>query len=131
MGISKLEQRAKIINYLYSFELFDKSIDSVAAFESGDFDDREIKIIENIAKNYDKFKANIIKIIKVKWSWERIAPYLRAILIFGSFDFLINPKNLVINELVVLTKAYAPDDSYKFINGILNTMGDYYEKIKK
>lgn len=130
MKTSKLKSRAKIINYFYHFELFNKPIDNIKAFESGDFSDKEMKIIENIATNYVKFKTLILKFNKTKWTWERINPYVRAVLIYGTFDFILHDKKLVINELIILTKAYAPDDSYKLVNGILNEVGKYYEKIK-
>lgn len=128
---SEILQSERIIKYLYKFELMNEVVTSVDAFESGDYDSQEIKMIEAISKNYDKYKILITKFISSKWSWERLAPLLRAILICGAFKVSIRDRALVIDVIIDITKEYIPDDSYKFVNSVLDQIGDYYDKIKK
>lgn len=127
---SKLEQRAKIINFIYKFELFEQEIDVKEAFESGEFSPEEIKIIEIIQRNYFPLKRTISSFFRESWSWERVSPLEKAILLFGAFELNVHDHALVINELVIITKGYVPGESYKFINGVLQKIGDYYDKIK-
>lgn len=127
---SLLEKRANIISYIYGFELMGSPFSADQAFESGDFDAKDLKTIEAIAKNYDKFSKVVKQFLKGSWSWERIAPLERAILIYGAFELVVKDKALVINELITITKGFIPGDSYKFINAILENIGAYYDKIK-
>ena len=125
-----IEKASKIIEYIYTSELMGTPLSSAQAFESGDFDNQEIKKIDKIAEKYEQFKKLIQKYLKGTWSWERIAPLERAILIYGAFELMFKDKGTVTNGLVILTKGYIPGDSFKFINAILDKMGDYYESIK-
>lgn len=131
MKKSLLEKRAAVVSYIYGFELMGSKLSSVKAFESGDFETRELKSIEAIEKNYDKLLRTVKQFIKKdSWQWERIAPLERAILIYGAFELIINDKALVINELVTIAQGFIPGDSYKFINAILENIGAYYEQVK-
>lgn len=127
---SRLILKSNIVNYIYKFELMKEELSNVEAFEKGGFSDNELKKIEAIAKNYDKFKALIVKHIVDGWSWTRLAPLERAILIYGAFELSFIPKALVINEMVILTQGYIPGDSYKFINSILEKIGAHFEQLK-
>ena len=127
---SKLISRSNVINYIYKFELMDEEFNNVDAFEKGNFTEEEMKKIEILEKNYKRYKSLVNKHIIDGWSWSRLAPLERAILIYGSFELSYMPKALVINEMVILTQAFIPGDSYKFINSILQRVGEYFEKIK-
>ena len=87
-------------------------------------------MIDSIGSKYLKFKAIIIKFLKSSWKWERINPLEKAILLYGVFEMTFQDYPLVINEMIVLTKAYIPGDTYKLVNGILEKVGLYYEKMK-
>lgn len=126
-----IEKASKIIEYIYTSELMGTPLNSAQAFESGDFDNQEIKKIEKITEKYDQFKKLIQKYLKGTWTWDRIAPLERAILIYGAFELMFRDKGIVNNGLVILAKGYIPGDSYKFINAILDNIGDYYESIKR
>lgn len=125
-----LEKAAKIIEYIYTSEIMGNELNSIDAFELGDFDKKDIQIIEMIASKYPQFKKLIEKFIKQSWTWERLAPLERAILLYGAFELNIKEKGHVINGMVMITKAYIPGDSYKFINAILEKIGGYYDEIK-
>lgn len=122
--------RENVIGYIYSQEVQDEKLSSISAFESGEYTEIEIKYIEKIANNYEIFKKLIVQFIDKTWTWNRLTSLNRAILIYGAFELSFNDKPLVIDVLVRYAKEYAPDSSYKFINSILDKIGNYYEKIK-
>lgn len=128
--LSKLEERANIVKYIYQYEVFNKSLEAKEAFESGEYSDKEIDTIEKIAKAYPKLKSLISKFFRSDWKWNRIAPLERAILLLGSYEMIGSDNALIINEMVILTKGYVPGDSYKFVNSVLDKVGGFYDKIK-
>ncbi len=123
--------RENIIGYIYSYELFDKNLNSDEAFENGYLSEKEIKCIDMISKNYHIFRKVINIFTKENWKWGRISAINRAILIYGAFELSFNDKPLVIDVLIKYSKEFVPDNSYKFINSILDKAGDYFEKMKK
>ena len=128
--LNKNKTREKIIGYLFACELLNKKLDPINAFELWEFTNNELKIIEKIAQNYLVFKKLILSYSKKTWPWERISPLNRATLLFGTFEMSFTNKAIVIDSLVKYIKRYSPDDSYKYINSILDKIGIYYEKIK-
>ena len=126
----RMKMRENIIGYFYSSELMNEIPNSTTAFEVGDFTRREMNIIESICSKYPRLKKLILKYTKESWSWERIAPLNRALLIYGAYEIYFTDKALIIDVMVTLAKQYSPDDSYKFINSILDKIGDFYAEIK-
>ena len=127
---NKNKIREKIIGYIFSYELLNKKLDSIDAFELWDFGGAELKIIDKIAKNYVVFKKLILSFSKKSWTWKRISPLNRSTLLYGTFEMTFEKKPIVIDALVKYIKEYSPDDSYKYINSILEKIGTYYEEIK-
>lgn len=127
----KNELRENVIGYIYSNLVMNNKIDMTNAFESGEYTEKEINIITDIEKKQESFIKLIQKFTKSDWSWERITPLNKAILIYGSYEMLFNDKALVIDVLVDYSKEFSPDDTYKFINSVLDKVGDYYEKNKR
>ena len=126
---SKVKKQEEIIQYLYKYELLNKEIDTIDAFENYDFNKSQLKQIEQIKKLYPKLKAMIVKNLN-NWKWERIAPLERSILLFGAFEMMFKSKALVINGMVMISKGFIDDEKHKFINGILENIGRDYERIK-
>lgn len=126
----KITLRENVIGYIYSHELLSRELNDIDAYESGMYTELEIKYIKGIAKNYEMLKKLILKFTKDNWTWARMAVLTRSILIYGAFELQFNEKPLVIDVLVQYAKNFAPDDSYKFINSILDKVGKYYETIK-
>ncbi len=126
---SKVKKQEEIIQYLYKYELLNKEIDTIDAFENYDFNKSQLKQIEQIKKLYPKLKAMIVKNLN-NWKWERIAPLERSILLFGAFEMMFKSKALVINGMVMISKGFIDDEKHKFINAILENIGRDYERIK-
>ena len=126
MHKSKLKMRSEIIEYIYSHLVLEKKLSSTTAFESGNFLPSQVKIIDHISINFDKYKITVEQFLKHNWLWERIDYLEQAILIYGTYELEFQDKALVINELVDITKAYIPGHKYKFINAILEKVGTLY-----
>ena len=56
------------------------------------------------------------------WDIERISTCTKLIMRYGSWELLHTntDSKIVINEAIELTKCFAEDDAYRFINGILD-----------
>jgi len=71
-------------------------------------------------------KIAIDKAIKTNvknWDFERISKVDLAILRLGAYTLLFQkdvPPSVVIDEAVEIAKEYSADDSFKFVNGVLD-----------
>lgn len=106
-----------IKNYLDDDKTFNRNPDEYDAC---------VEMIESTIKNYDEYCIKISPALKTGWTIERITKLELAILLIAlhEADIKSNEKQIIINEAVELTKKYCDDDSYKFINGVLNTVID-------
>lgn len=79
-------------------------------------------LIMSIASQIEKYKAEVAKYLRSGWSIERLSKMELAILLVGCYELLETDqgKEVIINEAVELSKKYCDEDSYKFINGLLN-----------
>lgn len=75
--------------------------------------------IEHIAEIDDKIKAHL----SPTWSMERINKVTLAVLRTSIYELVyqksVEPK-IVIDEAINISKNYGSDDSYKFINAVLD-----------
>ncbi|AWX69683.1 transcription antitermination factor NusB [[Mycoplasma] anseris] len=126
--LKKYEKRTKLINIIYSYELFDQKIEINEIFENQDLNADEIFALENISKNYDNFKNIIIKTLSNEWTYERVLPYVRSVLIYGLFELMFNKPKVVINELINITKIFVPGNHYKFVNKVLDILAQVVNK---
>ena len=54
---------------------------------------------------------------------EQLDPVERAVLMLGSYELMFCPDvpwKVIVNEAVNLTKVFGAEDSYKYINGVLD-----------
>ena len=81
-----------------------------------------IQLIENVHKNKDNYIQVIEKQLKKGWSFNRLNKMEAAILLVSTSELLDSDldKSIIINEAVINAKEYCDEDSYKFINGVLN-----------
>ncbi|NLB11735.1 transcription antitermination protein NusB, partial [bacterium] len=117
-----------ICTYQYLFymiandeQTLDAIIDSVFGFEEPKYVDPFIRegflaIITYYLEAIDKLEPLLIN-----WRFERLDLIEQAILILGyiEYKYLEIPKPVMINICVKLAQKYANDESYKFINAIL------------
>lgn len=82
-------------------------------------------LVENTLGNFRDYQVLIKQNLKPGWTIKRLSKMELAIMLIGVCEIVTNttPKTVVINEAVNIAKKYCDDDSYKFINGVLNQIG--------
>jgi len=124
MGLRR-KTRIQILKVIYSNEI--NPIDEnkwTNLFEKKNIDrDFAIKIIENCDKNKEIIleKINSISSIDAK----KLSLVEKSILIIAFTEILFFddiPLKVTINEAIELAKTYGSNESYKFINGVLDKL---------
>lgn len=77
--------------------------------------------------NNETLLINIIQHnLKRNWLFDRLFNIDKAILIYSIYELLFNKEKyffkIIISQVVNFTKVYSEENSYKFINGILNSV---------
>ena len=72
-------------------------------------------------KNADSSIKDISSYLK-DWSFERLNYLEQAILLsaYTQYKYMEQPKKIAINVAIDLAKKYCDENSYKFINGVLD-----------
>lgn len=76
--------------------------------------------IENVGAVDEKIKAHL-----KNWSFERLNKVTLAILRMSVYSLLYTKditSSIIIDEAVDIAKNYGPDDSYKFVNAVLDNI---------
>ena len=94
-------------------------------------DEKDVQNFANtLVKGVEEKKLEIDKLLTefaFNWNLSRMSVIDRTILRLGSFEILFLkeiPPAVSINEAIELAKIFGTDDSFKFINGILNRVKD-------
>tara|TARA_A100001015_G_scaffold319799_1_gene443920 strand:+ start:296 stop:721 length:426 start_codon:yes stop_codon:yes gene_type:complete len=79
-----------------------------------------ITLSETVVNHLDMIDS-VIESLAIEWNLERIHLIDKALLRLGiaEIKFIETPFQVVMNEIIELSKEYSTDDSPKFINGIL------------
>jgi len=97
--------------------------------------DEELKtfarfIIAGAVENMDSVDSAIRKHLQ-NWSFERLKKVDLAILRMGAYSLLYQtdiPAQITIDEAIEIAKEYGSEDSYRFINGVLDGIWKAAEK---
>ncbi|WP_338969200.1 transcription antitermination factor NusB [Spiroplasma endosymbiont of Labia minor] len=121
--------RLQRIKYLYRFFLLkiDKNVAKQEVIDNFQIifkNEIEINSMLNLIDNIDELVEKIIKQLKGDWSWERINPIKKAILINGAYEILMLeiPRAITTNEAMEIARIYIPGEDIKFINGCLDNL---------
>lgn len=122
--------REKAIIGIYQYLLVDNSIEDISQFlneEETLVKNEETMnfakwLIETTIHNFDSYKALIGKYLKKGWTFDRIGKMEQAILLIATCEILESDldERIIINEAVINAKEFCDEDSYRFINGVLN-----------
>lgn len=122
--------REKAVIATYQKLLVDTSEEEITEYLNSDKDlcaDRNdydycLLMITSILNNIGKYQDEVAKHLKKNWSVDRLSKIELAILIVACYELLETDQSreIIINEAVELSKKYCDNDSYKFINGLLN-----------
>lgn len=118
------------ISIIYSWQLFNQNID-IEEIKKKYFELTidQLKLLNFIQKNYSFLKKVISLQLKSNWSWERILPLIRSILLVGAAELFFIPKRIVFNESIEITKIFSVtgDNEFCFVNAVLQKIYNYYE----
>ena len=118
------EYREKVIFTIYQSLLLHK--DLMLCYENGFEDDEDEfsrKIIEDVYANKDTYIGEISEHL-VRWSFDRLNLVEQAILLetVSEMKLKLNDRAVIIDEAVIFAKTYCDDESYKYINGVLDNI---------
>lgn len=129
MGIRR---KARILAFqtIYSWDINNDTIDDLLQFSWKKEEINEevanfarllaVGTIENLTEVDELIKNNIRN-----WEFERLAKVDLAILRTSVFEMKFQddvPPGVTINEAIEIAKSFGADDSYKFINGVLDNI---------
>jgi len=130
---SKLHELIMICIYQYLFYLriedkpeIDSIIKSVFNSSPSDIDSFAKKVILETIRNMQK-AVDDISLYLVKFKFERLGLIEQAILVLAYVEmkFLDIPPQIAINIAVKLTQKYSDDESYKYVNAVLQKVADH------
>ena len=105
----------KTIGEILDFDWLEKKADHISLEFAG-------HLIEGTMKERDFIDAAITRQLE-HWDLKRVSYIDRAILRFSTFSLFFQrdvPDTVVINEAIDLAKMFGTDDSYRFVNGVLD-----------
>ncbi len=105
----------KTIGEILDFDWLEKEADHISLEFAG-------HLIEGTMKERDFIDAAITRQLE-HWDLKRVSYIDRAILRFSTFSLFFQrdvPDTVVINEAIDLAKMFSTDDSYRFVNGVLD-----------
>ena len=123
------QARMAVVSLLYAFDLGNGAI---ADHSDEILEEKKIRnkqkdfamtLFEGVMDNLEKIDAGVIKHLK-DWDFERLGAIERATLRLGCYEILYNDLDdaVIINEAIEITKAFAAEQSPKFINGVLDAI---------
>ena len=133
--MARRKSRILAFQALYSWEMGNKDLDSLLEFSwiegeklentsENDFQFSRMLVlgtIENLEEIDNVIKNNLNK----SWDFERVNKIDLAILRLSIYSLLyqkdIHPS-IVIDEAIDISKEFGPDDSFKFVNALLDNI---------
>ena len=112
--LNRHEYREKIVFSLYQHLLLHKSLYDCFAnnFEEDEINDYVRLIRDDILINKDNYIAERLNLVEQAILLETVSELKQK----------LNDEAVVIDEAVILAKEYCDDESYKFINGVLDNI---------
>ena len=118
-----------VVSLLYAYDLGNGSI---ADFSDEILEEKKIRnkqrdfaltLFDGVMENLERVDKAIIKHLK-DWDFERLGSIERATLRLGAYEILFSELDsaVVINEAIEVAKAFATEQSPKFINGVLDAI---------
>ena len=125
---NKLQEKVVICIYQYLFYYqsdikpsISEIIESVFECSVKECDPFVKKVFKDTIKYADESVKDISAYL-TDWTFDRLNLLEQAILLsaYTQFKYMKQPKQVVINVAVELTKKYCDETSYKFVNGVLD-----------
>jgi N utilization substance protein B len=133
--LSRRKGRILAFQALYSWDVGGVPADQLVDFtwtenENGESADSESKtfarlLITGAIEHIEEIDSQIKAHLSAKWDFDRLNRVTLAILRMSVYSLLFQkdmPSTIVIDEAIDIAKEYGPDDSFKFINALLDTI---------
>lgn len=90
-------------------------------------------ITQGVYEDFSKIDSLLHGYLKETWTLDRLAIIDRTILRIAVYELLegAEPPGVILNEAVEIAKTYSSMESSRFINGILASMVNELDKIRK
>ncbi len=127
--------RSNAVSIVYNFLMTNKTMDAI--IEDNEFsttvsdfitklelDDELLDACYRIEERIDIYIPVINSRLKGNWRFDRLGKMEQAILLFALAELEqgIQDKTIIFNEAIELTKIFCDDDTYKLINGVLDSL---------
>ena len=126
--MNRNELRIRLMFTIYQHRLLHDDMDShiLDNFEVDSLEDLDPYFKDLLKLIKDNETAYIDKISELlhNWSFKRLNYVDQAILLVAAAEFAagVNAKGIIINEAVNIAKKYSDNDSFKYINGVLDRL---------
>jgi N utilization substance protein B len=128
-SLLKSEQRSLILHFLYTVEIHNQTVNVYDVIRDysvhyniifNNIDD-VVTIVNGVLSNKNELDLKIKPFLN-NWTFDRLSFITKLILRYALWDIIFNKTDspLAINEAVELAKGFAENDSYRFINGVLD-----------
>lgn len=124
--MNRHELRLKLIFTIYQHRLLHKDIKPLVIenFDISDFNELDsyiAAVIDLIDTNENRYIDTISNYL-TNWHFDRLNYVDQAILLVsaGEIEAKVNDKAIIINEAINIAKKYCDEDSFKYINGVLD-----------
>jgi len=125
------QARTAVVGLLYAYDLGNENI---AKFSDEILEEDKIRnkqrefsytLFNGTVENLEMLDKEIDEHM-TEWDYSSIGKVEKAILRLGAYEILVakTDKAIIINEAVELAKKLADDKSPKFINGVLDALGE-------
>lgn len=124
-AITQHQKRINIIEILYQYFLqqntnqeFEQYLNEITNSNN----ETQIKIVKEILWYQDNLIKEIEKHLKSSWKFKNLKSTEKAILILATYEILYTntEKPVIINEAIILAKQYCDNNTFKYINGVLD-----------
>ncbi|MBN2546127.1 MAG: transcription antitermination factor NusB [Spirochaetes bacterium] len=136
--VHRREGRIIAFQALFAYDFTKKSIDELLKFDwlenecSNESLDYAKFLIKGTIENIELIDSKINSRLR-NWDFDRISIIDKSILRFSIYSLIFEKnlsKNIIINEAIEIVKLYGTQDSYKFVNGILDAIKKSEEQSK-
>jgi N utilization substance protein B len=125
---SRRSARILALQALYQIDIGSTDLERVLKLDwiDKEYDEETLSFARNLVEGSVTHAALIDKAIITQlehWDLKRLSYVDRAILRFSTFSLFFQddvPDTVVINEAVDLAKQFGTDESYRFVNGVLD-----------
>lgn len=126
MTASRHKQREMAMTCLYQHFLLQKDIKQCVFdnCEDNNIDPFLYTVTIDAIQYKDTYIDKINHSLRDDWTFDRLGFIERAILLMSccELDLETAPKAIIINEAVTLAKKFCDDETYRLINGVLDTL---------